>query len=603
MSVSGPLSRIEVLKFGGTSVANLERIENVARLVEARVRPGLGLAVVVSAMAGETNKLVEFARGAAGGVTSGPGFDDEYDVVVAAGEQVTCGLLALALRRRGLAARSWLGWQMPLRTDFSHGKARITDVEGDALRASMAAGEIAVIAGFQGVDAAGRVATLGRGGSDTSAVAVAAALKADLCDIYTDVDGVYTTDPRIVPEARRLPTVSYEEMLELASLGAKVLQTRSVEMAMNCRVPVRVLSSFVEPGSNDTGTLMCDESGLGYGAGAVEISETRAVTDVAYNRDQAKLTLLGVRNTPGVSARIFGALADVGVNVDIIVQAESRSREYANLIITVEDQDCDRALEVLRARSGEIGIGSVEASRDVCKVSMSGVGLKSQLGVATAMFGVLAREQANIACISTSETKISVLIDKAHTESAVRALMSEYGVARSFAEDRKPLTPAVDLRPVSGVAYSRDEAKVTLYGVQDRPGVASRIFSMLSQAGINVDMIAQSHARQPGEANMVFTVTKADLKRAVAMLEAAREDIGIDQVASDTQVCKVSVVGLGMRNQQGVARRMFEALAARNINVEVTTTSEITISVLLAADYTELAVRALHTAFGLDAEG
>ncbi|MGH6951273.1 MAG: aspartate kinase, partial [Vitreimonas sp.] len=316
------MSRL-VMKFGGTSVGDVDRIARVARIVAAERAPGRGLAVVVSAMAGETDRLVQLARGAAGeggnaAPLGGAAFDDEYDVVVSSGEQVTTGLLALALRRLGVPARSWQNWQIPFRTDAAHAKARISDIAENEIGASVDAGVVAIAPGFQGVSDDNRITTLGRGGSDTSAVALAAALKAERCDIYTDVDGVYTTDPRIVAKARRLEKISYEEMLEMASLGAKVLQTRSVELAFAKRVPVRVLSSFVEPGAPNPGTLVCPED---------EIVEKQVVSGVAYSRDEAKITLLGVEDHPGVAADIFGRLADANVNVDMIVQSEARQPE------------------------------------------------------------------------------------------------------------------------------------------------------------------------------------------------------------------------------------------------------------------------------------
>jgi aspartate kinase len=409
-----------VLKFGGTSVANLERIANVAEIVAARREEGVGLAVVVSAMAGTTNQLVDWARGAAGDALQGREFDDEYDVVVASGEQVTAGLLALALRRRGLPARSWMGWQLAMKTDEAHGKARILGFEGDTFERSVASGEIAVIAGFQGVDDHGRISTLGRGGSDTSAVAVAAALNARICDIYTDVDGVYTTDPRIVSSARRLAKISYEEMLELASLGAKVLQTRSVELAMNHRVPVRVLSSFEGAALRpDSGTIVCDEE---------EIVEKQVVSGVAYSRDEAKFTLIGVEDHPGVAAVIFGVLADAGVNVDMIVQASSRTEGRQNIVFTAPDRDAAHVRQVLEAVRDRIGYEQLNVARNVAKVSVIGVGMRSHAGVAKTMFEALASKGINIQVISTSEIKISVLIDASYTELAVRALHSAYGL-------------------------------------------------------------------------------------------------------------------------------------------------------------------------------
>ncbi|MEL6956705.1 MAG: aspartate kinase [Pseudomonadota bacterium] len=409
--------RRTVLKFGGTSVADLDRIAHVADIVAARAAEGERLAVVVSAMAGETNKLVGYARGAAGDDLALYQFDDEYDVVVSSGEQVTAGLLALALRRRGRKARSWLGWQLQMRTDTDHGRARILGFEESGLPTAVDEGEIAVVAGFQGVTANGRIATLGRGGSDTSAVAVAAALNAECCDIYTDVDGVYTTDPRIVPKAQRLERISYEEMLEMASLGAKVLQTRSVELAMNHDVPIRVLSSFVAHNTPNPGTLVCAED---------EIVEKQVVSGVAYSRDEAKVTLFGVADRPGVSARIFSLLAAGGVNVDMIVQSNARGEGQANMVFTCTARDSQVAEETLLAHQEEIDFERLEVDRDVAKVSIIGVGMKSHTGVAETMFRALYDKGINIDVIATSEIKISVLIEAAYTELAVRALHTAF---------------------------------------------------------------------------------------------------------------------------------------------------------------------------------
>jgi aspartate kinase len=408
-----------VMKFGGTSVADLERIRRVARLVAAEVEAGHQVAVVVSAMAGKTNELVAWTDGAGPAAQGIEASDDEYDVVVASGEQVTAGLLAMTLRNMGLRARSWLGWQVPIIADDAHGKARIDDIPPEKLAAAMDAGEVAVIAGFQGVTRDGRIATLGRGGSDTSAVAIAAALGA-ACDIYTDVDGVYTTDPRIEAKAKKLAKISYEEMLEMASLGAKVLQTRSVELAMAYHVPVRVLSSFVEPGeAPGQGTIVCDEE---------EIVEKRIVSGVAYSRDEAKISLFGLPDHPGVSSAIFGALADANVNVDMIVQSHARTADTANMEFTVGKRDAQRAVEIVRAVQQKVGFEDVQVNEDVAKVSVIGVGMRSHAGVAKSMFTALAEKGVNIQVISTSEIKISVLIDAAYTELAVRALHAAYGL-------------------------------------------------------------------------------------------------------------------------------------------------------------------------------
>jgi len=394
------------MKFGGTSVADLERIRRVARLVNAEVEAGHRVAVVVSAMAGKTNELVAWTDGSGAAAQGLAPSDDEYDVVVASGEQVTAGLLAMTLRNMGLPARSWLGWQIPIIADDAHGRARIDEVSPEKLAAAMDAGEVAVIAGFQGVTRDGRIATLGRGGSDTSAVAIAAALKAVRCDIYTDVDGVYTTDPRIESKARRLARISYEEMLEMASLGAKVLQTRSVELAMAQNVPVRVLSSFVEPGeAPGQGTIVCDED---------EIMEKRIVSGVAYSRDEAKISLFGLPDHPGVSSIIF--------------QSHARTADTANMEFTVGKRDAQRAMEIVRAAQPSIGFDDVQVNDEVSKVSVIGVGMRSHTGVAKTMFSALAEKGVNIQVISTSEIKISVLIDAAYTELAVRALHAAYGL-------------------------------------------------------------------------------------------------------------------------------------------------------------------------------
>jgi aspartate kinase len=403
------------MKFGGTSVATVERIRQVARKVQAEVQAGNRVAVVLSAMSGETDRLVGYVREAADLYDA-----CEYDTVVATGEQVTIGLLAIILQSLGLKARSWMGWQLPILTTSAHGSARITQIDTKALRALMDAGEIAVVAGFQGVSADNRVTTLGRGGSDTSAVALAAALKADRCDIYTDVDGVYTTDPRIVAKARKLGKITYEEMLELASVGAKVLQTRSVELAMKEGVRVQVLSSFEQSlGSDLPGTLVVDEE---------EIVEKEMIAGVAYNRNEAKVTVIGVPDRPGVSASIFGPLAHSNINVDMIVQNVSHDTGTTDLTFTVPATDLPRALDTLEKARASIGYEQIISDAQVAKISVVGVGMKSHAGVALTMFKALAERGINIQVISTSEIKISVLIGDEYTELAVRALHSAYGL-------------------------------------------------------------------------------------------------------------------------------------------------------------------------------
>ncbi|MEO1250230.1 MAG: aspartate kinase [Pseudomonadota bacterium] len=399
-----------VQKFGGTSVADIERIGEVARRAKMEHDQGHQVAVVVSAMAGDTNRLVDLCRAIS------PLHDlREYDVVVSAGEQITSGLLAIALQEIGVPARSWLGWQVPIRTDDVHGRARIEGIEADLLVERLERGEVCVVPGFQGVSPVGRIATLGRGGSDTSAVALAAAIGADRCDIYTDVDGVFTCDPRLVPSARKIDRITYEEMLEMASAGAKVLQGRSVEMAMNHGVRVSVRSSF----NDGPGTLVTDED---------EIVEQEVVTGIAYSRDEAKITLTNVSDTPGVAARVFGPLADENLNVDMIVQNVSESGDSTDITFTCGRGDLERATRLLQERSAEIGFQSLVPDSDVAKISVIGVGMRSHAGVAKRMFTTLAENGINIQVISTSEIKISVLVEDKYTELAVRALHTAYGL-------------------------------------------------------------------------------------------------------------------------------------------------------------------------------
>jgi aspartate kinase len=399
-----------VQKFGGTSVADLDRIRAAALRVKSEVDLGNEVAVVVSAMAGTTNQLVEWTVGIA------PLHDArEYDTVIASGEQVTCGLMALALQNIGVDARSWLGWQLPFRTDNAHGKARILEIETGEIEKRMATGQVAVLAGFQGIGEDGRITTLGRGGSDTSAVALAAALGADRCDIFTDVDGVYTTDPRIVAKARKLEKISFEEMLEMASLGAKVLQTRSVELAMNHNVRLHVRSSFEDV----PGTLVVEEN---------EIVEKEVVSGIAYSKDEAKITLIRVADRPGAAAAIFGPLTEANINVDMIVQNVSEDGKATDMTFTVTKGDFERARNVLQARQETLGFERLVADSNVAKISVVGVGMRSHAGVAQRMFTALAERGINIQVISTSEIKVSVLVAEEYTELALRALHTAYGL-------------------------------------------------------------------------------------------------------------------------------------------------------------------------------
>ncbi len=398
------------MKFGGTSVADLERIRSVAGRVKAEVEAGNEVVVAVSAMAGVTNQLADYADQVAGVYDL-----REYDVVVSSGEQVSAGILAIVLQDMGVSARSWLGWQIPIRTDDTHGSARIEDIDADEILRRLGEGQVAVVAGFQGIDAQGRITTLGRGGTDTSAVALAAAFGAERCDIYTDVDGVYTTDPRIVARARKLDRVTYEEMLEMASQGAKILETRSVEMAMNHHVRVRVLSSF----EDGPGTLVVDED---------EIVEQAIVSGITYSRDEAKVTLTRVPDRPGAAAGIFGPLAEAAINVDMIVQNVSVGGDETGVTFTVPQADLARAVAVIEGLREDLEYGDLLADPDVVKVSVIGVGMRSHAGVAQKMFSTLAEKGINIQVISTSEIKVSVLVAEEYTELAVRSLHSAYGL-------------------------------------------------------------------------------------------------------------------------------------------------------------------------------
>jgi aspartate kinase len=419
------MSRL-VMKFGGTSVADIDRIRNVARHVKRETDAGHEVAVVVSAMAGTTNRLVEWCR-----ETASLHDAREYDVVVASGEQVTSGLLAIALQEMGVSARSWQGWQLPILTSDAHGSARILDVNGTELvRRFKDRKEVAVISGFQGVHKeTGRITTLGRGGSDTSAVAIAAAVQADRCDIYTDVDGVYTTDPRVVPRAHRLAKIAFEEMLELASLGAKVLQVRAVELGAMRQVRIFVRSSFdkpedIDPRADPPGTLICFEE---------EIVEQHIVTGIAFSKDEAQISIRRVQDKPGVAAAIFGRLAQANINVDMIVQNVSENGATTDLTFTVPEADYVRASDVLAKAKGEIGYERLDGATDVAKVSVIGFGMRSHAGVAAEAFKALAERNINIRAITTSEIKFSLLIDAAYTELAVRTLHGLYGLDKGSA--------------------------------------------------------------------------------------------------------------------------------------------------------------------------
>ena len=424
-----------VLKFGGTSVGDTDRIKNVANKIKAEVDRGNEVAVVVSAMSGATNQLVKWVNEIA------PLHDArEYDVVVATGEQVTIGLLAMALQQMGVKSRSWMSWQIPIRTDAAYAKARIVDIDTADMARAMSAGEVPIVPGFQGLSPEGRVTTLGRGGSDTSAVALAAALKADRCDIYTDVNGVYTSDPRIVEKARKIDQVTYEEMLEMASQGSKVLQTRSVELAMNHHVRVQVLSSFDSAlGSDLPGTMVVDEEEI-----MAQGLEKSVVSGIAFAKDEAKVTVTRVADRPGVAAAIFGPLAEANVNVDMIVQNVSLDGSSTDITFTVPRADLARAVELLQKAKADLKFAEVQSDINVAKISVIGVGMRSHAGVALKMFETLAGKGINIQVISTSEIKISVLVAAEYTELAVRARVAGNHAAPGAGGHAPSAGPALD---------------------------------------------------------------------------------------------------------------------------------------------------------------
>ena len=401
-----------VQKFGGTSVADTQRIKEAAKKVAFEHSQGHQVVVVVSAMAGVTNKLIEFKNSVNNGLDA-----SEYDVVLSSGEQTSAALMALALQNMGVRARSWLGWQIPIWTDNVHGKARITGIETDLLENQLKENEVVVVAGFQGLTPDKRITTLGRGGSDLTAVALAGALRARQCDIFTDVEGIYTCDPRIVSSASKLDKITYEEMMEMSSLGAKVLQTRAVELAMNYNVRIQVRSAFID----SPGTYLVSED---------EIVEQQVVSGISHNRDEAKVTLLKVSDRPGVAAGVFGPLAEASVNVDMIVQNVSEDGKTTDLTFTVGQADLNLAVEVLETRKDEIGFHKIVADAELVKISIVGVGMRSHPGVAQTMFNALAKKGINIKVISTSEIKVSILIDEEYTELALKALHSAYGLDR-----------------------------------------------------------------------------------------------------------------------------------------------------------------------------
>lgn len=571
-----------VQKYGGTSLASAEHLAAAARRIAAE-RRGRRLAVVVSAMGADTDRLLELANQVRPDA-DGPALD----ALLAAGEQISAAALCLALENIGVAARCHNALQLPIKSDGVYNDASIRDIDTRRIHEDWEAKRIAVVTGYQGVDDDKNLNTLGRGGSDASAVALAAALGADECQIYTDVDGVCTADPRIVDKARVLKSVDFEEMLELAGQGARVLQTRCVELAGACAMPLRVRRS---DGDGD-GTL------ISYPQPRAPKRAAATATSIEHQDDEAEVSLFGIDDAPGSAARVLKALGDAKLNVDVIVQSTTLDGR-ASLSFTVARRDLKKA----RALIGEIAQASnarLSADDDagVAKLAVVSRGGRSRAATAGRMFKALADADVNIRMISTSETRIAAVVEKGAAAKAHKALRDAFNAKL----EPPPKAASAASAPITGIAYRADEAKLTIIGVPDRPGVAARALEMLSDDGLEVDMIAQSVAAN-GDTQLSFTVARDDLKAALAAAKRAVKAIGAGRVLpADKNVAKVSVVGRGMRERPGVAGRMFEALAQDGVNLDMICTSEIKIAVIIKRDFLELAVRSLHDAFNLDAE-
>ena len=582
-----------VQKFGGTSVADAQKILAAARKAVARHASGDRVVVVVSAMGHQTDILVDLARQ----ISPRPSAR-EMDMLLSTGEQVSVALFAMATQSLGVEAVSLTGAQIGIRTDSTHTKARIRSISTEQMRTLLDSGAIVIAAGFQGIDQHGNITTLGRGGSDTTAVALAAVLGADLCEIYTDVDGVYTTDPRVLPEARRLPSISYDEMLELASLGAGVMHPRSIEFAKKFGVPVLVRSSFRDV----PGTLIVD----------AERATPRPASGVALAKDEARITLEGVPDQPGSSHALFSRLAASGIAVDMIVQNVGQHGR-ADISFTVPADDREQALELTEGVAKALGASAVSHDADLAKVSVVGVGMAREQGVAGRMFAALAAEGINVRMITTSEIKISVLVDKADGPAAVRAVHRAFALDRETVDDAvgghaasigrsSPLDVVNRLEGMEDLAIEdcildASQALVTFIDLPDTPGVAADVFEEVARAHLFVDMIVQSHPHG-GRAELSFTVPAADRDRATEVARRIAAARG-GTVADVPHVAKLSITGVGIRSHAGVADRLFKPLADEGINIDLVSTSEVRLNVIVAAEQGERSLAVLRRAFGL----
>ncbi len=597
---------LTVQKFGGSSVATSERIMAAARRAIRAKGAGNQVIVVVSARGDTTDELIELANQ----ITEHPPAR-EMDMLLSTGEQISIALMAMAIQSLGQPAVSLTGSQVGIVTDAFHTKARIKSISTDRIRQALDAGQIVIVAGFQGVDEADNITTLGRGGSDTTAVALAAASDADSCEIYTDVDGVYTTDPRIVPEARRMTSISYDEMLELASAGAGVMHSRSIEFAKKFDVPIHVRSSF----SDADGTWIIPETAA---------METIVVCGAAVVKDEARVTLWGVPDQPGVIHRIFARIAEHNIVTDMIVQNVATDG-LTQVSFTVPRDELHETLHVAQEIAREIGAGGVNHEDNVSKVSVVGVGMRTHSGVADRMFAALAAEGINIKMITTSEIKISVLVDRERASDAVRAVHRAFRLQESSTGNelepglggfvRKKTSgdaatrasslaavvqqlPSMEAIVVSDVALSEDQARVTVFGVPDQPGIAAKIFARVAAAGAIVDMIVQNVSTD-GQAHVSFTVPRAEMDAAVSAAKQIAGEIG-GKVAGDARIAKITIMGVGMRTHTGVAARMFAALAGPQIRVLMINTSEVHITAAVELSRAREAVNCLRDAFRLD---
>jgi aspartate kinase len=599
---------IVVQKYGGSSVADAAGIKRVAQRVVATKEQGHDVVVAVSAMGDTTDELIDLANKVSPDATA---HAREFDMLLTSGERQSMALLAMAINdvanERGLAyeARSFTGSQAGLITDAQHGRAKILSITPERIQGALDDGAIAIVAGFQGVSKDTKdITTLGRGGTDTTAVALAVALKADVCEIYTDVDGVFTADPRIVPTARKLSVVAFEEMLELAASGAKVLHLRSVEFARRHSLPIHVRSSFstlngtVVKGSIDAVSPHSDPQ-------AVEDAgmEAPIVAAIAYDRSQAKITVVNAPDEVGAAAKVFEIIAGVGINVDMVVQDSSAAgTDRTDITFTLPRDDAERAGKALELAHGDLGFERVNIEPRMGKVSLIGAGLRTQPKKIADFFSAIAQAGVNIQMISTSEVRISVVVGDDEVDHAVRAAaerFSDVEVAKvSYGADADGDTPEI-----VGVAHDRGEAKITVAGVTDEPGEAARIFDTLADNGINIDMIVQNvSAEKTRRTDISFTLPRTDVKRARAALADIQGAVGFADPIADEQIGKLSIVGAGMRTHPGITARFFAALAAAGVLIRMVSTSEIRVSVLVSADDLDRAVRATHRAFGLDSD-